>query len=120
MDNGGPRNVKSCYTAKAQKVGAAQGRRLESLNRYRGPQRFKKEIDSDIRYNIKIIKWMKLVKQQFYWLSLYSEAEEELKLSNDKHYEIVQRKRTCDQEMDTIFKNIQLTMVNFFEYFSYF
>ncbi|KAG2218651.1 hypothetical protein INT45_000824, partial [Circinella minor] len=31
MDNGGPRNVKSCYTAKAQKVGAAQGRRVESL-----------------------------------------------------------------------------------------
>ena len=61
MDNGGPRNVKGCYTAKAQKVGATQGRRVESLNKYRGPQRFKKEIDSDIRYNVKIMGWMGLL-----------------------------------------------------------
>ncbi|KAI9247200.1 P-loop containing nucleoside triphosphate hydrolase protein, partial [Phascolomyces articulosus] len=50
MKNGGPANVKSCFTAQAQRVGSARGKRVEALNKYTGPQRFKQEIDSDIRY----------------------------------------------------------------------
>ncbi|KAI9494829.1 hypothetical protein BDB00DRAFT_761374, partial [Zychaea mexicana] len=39
MLGGGPRNVKACYTTKAQKVTGQHGLKTEALQRYRGPPR---------------------------------------------------------------------------------
>jgi chromosome segregation ATPase len=47
--NGHPRNVKLCFTRDCQTVGAKTGMRTESLKRHKGPIRFKKDVDGDIR-----------------------------------------------------------------------
>ncbi|KAI9263239.1 hypothetical protein BDA99DRAFT_438256, partial [Phascolomyces articulosus] len=49
MNGGGPKNVKKCYTAKAQKITGHQGKKVESLNRYNGPPRFKQDLEPEIR-----------------------------------------------------------------------
>lgn len=49
MEGGGPQNVKQCYTAKAQKITGHQGLKVDSLNRYTGPPRFKQDIEPEIR-----------------------------------------------------------------------
>ncbi|CAO3619177.1 unnamed protein product [Cunninghamella echinulata] len=47
--NGRPKNIKAAYTSDCQSVGAVSGMRTESLRRHRGPIRFKKDVESDIR-----------------------------------------------------------------------
>ncbi|KAI8335914.1 hypothetical protein BC941DRAFT_66438 [Chlamydoabsidia padenii] len=44
-----PRNVKGCFTKDCQTVGAKSGMRTESLRRHKGPIRFKKDVEADIR-----------------------------------------------------------------------
>lgn len=47
--NNHPRNVRLCFTRDCQTVGAKSGMRTESLKRHKGPIRFKKDVDGDIR-----------------------------------------------------------------------
>ncbi|CAG8605460.1 7405_t:CDS:10, partial [Funneliformis caledonium] len=48
--NGFPRNVEGCYTIDGYKVGhKGGGFSTQSINRYRGPARFKQDIDGQIR-----------------------------------------------------------------------
>lgn len=44
-----PHNIKTCYTASIQKVGAAMGARTEALEPYRGPPRFRQDVEPQIR-----------------------------------------------------------------------
>ncbi|KAL0078931.1 P-loop containing nucleoside triphosphate hydrolase protein [Phycomyces blakesleeanus] len=43
-----PRNVNICFTKDCQSVGARSGMRTESLQQYKGPPRFKKDVGSEI------------------------------------------------------------------------
>ncbi|CAO3596582.1 unnamed protein product [Absidia cylindrospora] len=46
---GHPHNVKACLTKNCQNVGSKTGLRTESLRRHRGPIRFNKDVEGDIR-----------------------------------------------------------------------
>ncbi|KAI8376349.1 uncharacterized protein BYT42DRAFT_574286 [Radiomyces spectabilis] len=44
-----PANVKGCFTKHGHSIGAKQGMRTDTINKYRGPPRFKKDIEPEIR-----------------------------------------------------------------------
>ncbi|KAL1918810.1 uncharacterized protein VTP21DRAFT_2832 [Calcarisporiella thermophila] len=48
---GAPRNVSACYTIDGFKVGARTGLSTQALNKYRGPPRFARDLDGQIRAN---------------------------------------------------------------------
>ncbi|KAI8148037.1 P-loop containing nucleoside triphosphate hydrolase protein [Fennellomyces sp. T-0311] len=78
MENGGPRNVQACYTTNAKITSKNDGKRTDVLDRYRGPLRFKLDIEPEIR-----------------------EAEAELRRIDEEYSQLKQERKQADDRLNS-------------------
>ncbi|KAI9485269.1 MAG: P-loop containing nucleoside triphosphate hydrolase protein [Benjaminiella poitrasii] len=93
-----PRNIDLCFTSGGHKVGGRSGMKTVSIESYRGPPRFQKDIDGQIR---KYRTMEEELKQK------YNEYELEIREIKVKMDNLEKRKRDCRRSEDRLDREIK-------------
>lgn len=81
-----PHNIHMCFTSSGHKVGGKSGMKTETLEPYRGPPRFKADVDTEIRKQQERLQELK---------ASYTDLEQQERTLRDEIAELDKQQRQC-------------------------